>query len=43
MYQDASVDAKFFPMMIVIAQIAICIVLIVQHTNSKASQNNKNR
>ncbi len=38
MYQDASVDAKFFPMMIVIAQIAICIVLIIQHKLKGASE-----
>ncbi|MDA0153217.1 tripartite tricarboxylate transporter TctB family protein [Vibrio sp. Makdt] len=38
MYQDASVDAKFFPMMIVIAQIAICIVLIVQHKLKGATE-----
>ena len=31
MYQDASVDAKFFPMVIVIAQIVICIVLLIQY------------
>lgn len=31
MYQDASVDAKFFPMVIVIAQIVICTVLLIQY------------
>lgn len=31
MYQDASVDAKFFPIVIVIAQIVICIVLLIQY------------
>ncbi len=31
MYQDASVDAKFFPMVIVIAQIVICIILLIQY------------
>ncbi|WP_372883171.1 tripartite tricarboxylate transporter TctB family protein [Psychromonas sp.] len=31
MYQDASVDAKFFPMVIVIVQIVICIILLMQH------------
>ncbi|WP_299689096.1 tripartite tricarboxylate transporter TctB family protein [uncultured Vibrio sp.] len=30
MYQDASVDASFFPTMIVIFQIIICAVLLVQ-------------
>lgn len=30
-FQDASVDAKFFPMVIAIAQVIICIALIVQH------------
>jgi putative tricarboxylic transport membrane protein len=30
-YQDASVSAKFFPTVIVIAQIIICALLIVQH------------
>ncbi|WP_428197469.1 tripartite tricarboxylate transporter TctB family protein, partial [Aliivibrio kagoshimensis] len=38
MYQDTSVDAKFFPMMIVIAQIAICIILIAQHKFKKAAE-----
>ncbi|MGF1700905.1 tripartite tricarboxylate transporter TctB family protein [Photobacterium makurazakiensis] len=31
MFQDASVDARFFPMVVVIAQIIICGVLLVQH------------
>ncbi|MGF1681251.1 tripartite tricarboxylate transporter TctB family protein [Photobacterium minamisatsumaniensis] len=31
MFQDASVDARFFPMVVVIAQIVICCVLLVQH------------
>ncbi|MGB5447071.1 MAG: tripartite tricarboxylate transporter TctB family protein [Psychromonas sp.] len=31
MYLDSSVDAKFFPMVIVIAQIVICIILLIQH------------
>lgn len=31
MYQDASVGAKFFPMAIVIAQIILCVLLIIQH------------
>ncbi|USD67315.1 tripartite tricarboxylate transporter TctB family protein [Vibrio sp. SCSIO 43136] len=30
-FQDASVDAKFFPTVIAIAQIIICIVLMIQH------------
>ncbi len=30
-FQDASVDAKFFPTVIAIAQIIICIALIIQH------------
>lgn len=30
-FQDASVDAKFFPTAIAIAQIIICIALIIQH------------
>ncbi|CAM4057874.1 tripartite tricarboxylate transporter TctB family protein [Vibrio neonatus] len=30
-FQDASVDAKFFPTAIAIAQILICIALLVQH------------
>ena len=29
--QDASVGAKFFPTVIILGQIAICIALIVQH------------
>lgn len=31
MYQEASVDAKFFPRVIVIAQILLCVTLIIQH------------
>lgn len=31
LYQDASVDASFFPTMIVIFQIIICTVLLIQH------------
>lgn len=34
--QDASVGAKFFPTVIVIGQIAICIALIVQHFLKKS-------
>ncbi|OBT17213.1 tripartite tricarboxylate transporter TctB family protein [Vibrio sp. UCD-FRSSP16_10] len=30
-FQDASVDAKFFPTAIAIAQILICIALLIQH------------
>ncbi|MEF1289646.1 tripartite tricarboxylate transporter TctB family protein [Vibrio sp. M260118] len=30
-FQDASVDAKFFPTAIAIAQIIICIALMIQH------------
>ncbi|GAB7218338.1 tripartite tricarboxylate transporter TctB family protein [Vibrio comitans] len=30
-FQDASVDAKFFPTAIAVAQIIICIALLVQH------------
>ncbi|CAM4346481.1 tripartite tricarboxylate transporter TctB family protein [Vibrio agarivorans] len=30
MYQDASVDASFFPTLIVVMQIVICIALLVQ-------------
>ncbi|WP_117232640.1 tripartite tricarboxylate transporter TctB family protein [Vibrio maerlii] len=30
-FQDASVDAKFFPTVIAIAQIILCIALIIQH------------
>lgn len=36
MYQDASVDAKFFPMVIVIAQIILCLILIFQHISKKS-------
>lgn len=36
MYQDASVDAKFFPMVIVIAQIILCFILIFQHISKKS-------
>jgi hypothetical protein len=36
MYQDASVDAKFFPMVIVIAQIILCLILIFQHLYKKS-------
>ncbi|WP_435234328.1 tripartite tricarboxylate transporter TctB family protein [Psychromonas sp. PT13] len=36
MFQDASVDAKFFPMVIVIAQIVLCIILILQHIYKKS-------
>lgn len=38
MYQDASVDAKFFPMVIVIAQIILCLILIIQHKLKKESK-----
>lgn len=31
MYQEASVDAKFFPRAIVIGQIILCIALMLQH------------
>ena len=31
MYQDSSVSAKFFPMAIVMAQIVICVLLIIQY------------
>ncbi|OEF29398.1 tripartite tricarboxylate transporter TctB family protein [Vibrio rumoiensis] len=31
MYQDSSVSAKFFPMAIVVAQIVICVLLLVQY------------
>ncbi|WED29405.1 tripartite tricarboxylate transporter TctB family protein [Vibrio sp. DW001] len=31
MYQEASVDAKFFPRVIVIGQIILCLALIFQH------------
>lgn len=36
MYQDATVDAKFFPMVIVIAQIIICAILLMQHLYKKS-------
>lgn len=35
-FQDASVDATFFPMVIVIAQIIICTILIIQHMYKKS-------
>ena len=38
MYQDASVDARFFPMVIVIIQIILCIILIVQHRMKKSQE-----
>jgi hypothetical protein len=38
MYQDASVDAKFFPMVIVIAQIAICLILLLQYKLKQSKQ-----
>lgn len=37
MFQEASVDAAFFPTAIVIAQIILCIVLLVQHKMAKAN------
>ncbi|WP_413699839.1 hypothetical protein ACLKMH_21155 [Psychromonas sp. KJ10-10] len=37
-YQDASVDATFFPMVIAIAQIVLCLVLIFQHINKKRNK-----
>lgn len=36
--QDASVGAKFFPTVIAIAQIALCVALIVQHFLKKSEQ-----
>ena len=33
--QDASVGAKFFPTVLVIAQIIICIALLIQHQKNK--------
>lgn len=41
MYQDASVDAKFFPMLIVLAQIVICIVLIIQYKYKQSHSKEK--
>lgn len=37
-YQDASVDATFFPMVIVVAQIILCVILMVQHIKKKKSE-----
>ena len=37
-FMDASVDATFFPMAIVIAQIVLCLVLIIQYLNKKKSE-----
>ncbi|GAB2648188.1 tripartite tricarboxylate transporter TctB family protein [Vibrio panuliri] len=36
-FQDASVNAQFFPTVIAIAQIAICIALIAQHKLKKTN------
>ncbi|WP_261815841.1 tripartite tricarboxylate transporter TctB family protein [Vibrio gallicus] len=36
-FQDASVDAKFFPAVIAIIQVLICVALIVQHKLKKAA------
>tara|TARA_R110001583_G_scaffold10698_4_gene49073 strand:+ start:2245 stop:2712 length:468 start_codon:yes stop_codon:yes gene_type:complete len=41
-YQDASVDATFFPMVIVIAQIVLCLILIIQHINKKKNEEANN-
>ena len=38
---DASVDAKFFPMVIVIAQIVICIILLIQYIQKQAKMRNE--
>ncbi|MDV7103850.1 tripartite tricarboxylate transporter TctB family protein [Vibrio sp. TH_r3] len=45
MYQEASVDAKFFPRVIVIGQIILCLALIFQHrmkaqSNTESQQSN---
>ncbi|MEZ8824741.1 tripartite tricarboxylate transporter TctB family protein [Vibrio amylolyticus] len=37
-FQDASVDAKFFPAVVAILQIVICIALIVQHRMKSAKE-----
>jgi len=38
LYQDAPVGAGFFPAVVAIIQIAICIVLIVQHKRSQSQE-----
>ncbi len=37
-FQDASVDAKFFPTVIAIGQIILCIALIIQHKMKKNAE-----
>lgn len=37
-FQDASVDAKFFPTVIAIGQILLCIALIIQHKLKKSPE-----
>lgn len=41
-FQDASVDAKFFPMVIAIAQIIICAVLILQYKAKSITDEEEN-
>lgn len=36
-FQDASVDAKFFPTMVAIGQIILCLILLLQHKWQKAN------
>lgn len=38
-FQDASVNAQFFPTVIVIMQIVICIALLIQHKLKKTATN----